>query len=450
MQTSETVVGGQTLPSPSPVPPQMTHDDVSAAPVDTNNVSSDARVAQLERDVERLQSLLFTTERKLDASRQEVDALRATADSSSLRFDNQTRIIESLRREIDNAASRAADADTRIAQLEAELVRLRADSAEWEREAVRRGDEADQAQQKMAEETVRRTTLERVVMGLRRRVALAEEAASKSQSLKDAVAARRAAESALVDARTEAERMRARLASVDALRERAETAERAERSLRQRFTALEREIEGREGVIRQTRAERQKLTQMMTLYERELAQKEASIAALRRSAPRGRRPATNNMTQGHAGMSSRGGSATDLRVEDDNMSSHSEDSGLSNGRDGHRNAQVKRHGGHDEEDNEEEGDENSGEWNGLNGADGQLRSFGDGHTKARERRRVEASPLLREVEEAHAQLQAAFEDRHVDASPGGADDGDELGDGIDLVERVRKLEATFGALANHH
>lgn len=111
---------------------------------------------------------------------------------------------------MDNAGLRAADVDKHIAQLGAELVLMRADGAEWELEVVRRGDEVDQAQQKMAEGTVRLTTHERVVMGLRCRVALTEGAASKSKSLKGAVAASGVAEAALVDARTE--RMRARLA----------------------------------------------------------------------------------------------------------------------------------------------------------------------------------------------------------------------------------------------
>ena len=65
--------------------------------------------------------------------------------------------------------------------------------------------------------------------------------------------AKRAAESALVDARTEAEQMRARLVSVDTVRERAEVAERSERSLRQRVKALENEIDGRDGLIQQMR-----------------------------------------------------------------------------------------------------------------------------------------------------------------------------------------------------
>lgn len=49
----------------------------------------------IERDFERLQSLLFVTERRLDAFRQEVDVFWATVDSSLLRFDNQARVVES-------------------------------------------------------------------------------------------------------------------------------------------------------------------------------------------------------------------------------------------------------------------------------------------------------------------------------------------------------------------
>lgn len=53
---------------------------------------------------------------------------------------------------------------------------------------------------------------------------------------------------------------------------------------------------------------------------------------------------------------------------------------------------------------------------------------------------AEASPLLREVEEAHAQLQAAFKDSAAKAANGD----------IDLMERVRRLEASFNAVAQSH
>lgn len=59
----------------------------------------------------------------------------------------------------------------------------------------------------------------------------------------------------------------------------------------------------------------------------------------------------------------------------------------------------------------------------------------------RRRRILEASPLLREVEEAHAQLQAAFNET--------AGDQGQLDDDVDLVERVKRLEASFGALTTH-
>lgn len=58
--------------------------------------------------------------------------------------------------------------------------------------------------------------------------------------------------------------------------------------------------------------------------------------------------------------------------------------------------------------------------------------------EARRQKVLDASPLLREVEEAHAQLQAAFEETAESES---------LADvNVDLVERVKRLEATFGEL----
>lgn len=51
---------------------------------------------------------------------------------------------------------------------------------------------------------------------------------------------------------------------------------------------------------------------------------------------------------------------------------------------------------------------------------------------------VEASPLLRSVEEAYAQLQSAFSD----AAPGANVD-----DNTELMKRVREVEAVFDALS---
>lgn len=238
---------------------------------------------KLERDMERLQNMLFATERQLEAARREADALRMAGEAATTRYERQTRTLEAIRAEIDKTAARAIEAEERASRAEAEVVRLRVDGAEADRETARCTKQVEDAERRAAEELARRNALERVAMGLRRRVALAEDAASKTRGLHDAVAARRAAESALVDARTEAERWRARCVSVDALRERADAAERAERSLRERVNVLEREVESRDALLRQTRAERQKLSQMMGYYERELARKDTKISALRRS-----------------------------------------------------------------------------------------------------------------------------------------------------------------------
>lgn len=96
--------------------------------------------------------------------------------------------------------------------------------------------------------------------------------------------------------------------------------------------------------------------------------------------------------------------------------------------------------------NEGEGDENSGQWGGLNVADEQLRTLDADHIKAGERRRVESSPLLRvELRKGYATA-GSVRRPTIDGGSGGGGDAAELGDGIGLIERVRKLEGTFGAL----
>lgn len=248
------------------------------SPEDNNNGQ-----IQLERDVEQLQNELLAMERQLEAVRREADMLRSTESVANARHERQTRALETVRRQVDKSAERAVEAEDRASRAEAEVARLRAEATEVNREMERREQEAEAAERRAIDETARRTALERVVMGLRRRVALAEDAAAKTQDLHEALAARHSAESALVDARTEAERWRARCASVDALRERADAAERSERALRERVSALESEVNSRDTLLRQTRAERQKLAQMMTYYERDLARKDTKISALKRS-----------------------------------------------------------------------------------------------------------------------------------------------------------------------
>ena len=92
-------------------------------------------------------------------------------------------------------------------------------------------------------------------------------------------------------------------------------------------------------------------------------------------------------------------------------------------------------------------DENSSGWTDFDDRNDQIGDLVENNINNRDQRRVEASPLLREVEEAHAQLQAAFTDRQGDSGTRESNE-EEFGDNVDLAERVKRLEATFGAFTN--
>lgn len=236
----------------------------------------------LQQEVDRLKNILFATERKLEARTEECTDLRTTINRLSVRHERDARQMESLRCEV-VAAREATDVERERAERSlADTARLRTELVDVERELTRQIAETDGACRKLAVQQQKTAALERVVMGLRRRVAVADSNIDAAKRAENAIAARHAAESALVEARTQVERLRARTAAVDALRDRAISAERAERELRDKVSVLEREIDSKDAVVRQSLAERRKLNEFMARYEKQLEEKEGKMIKLQR------------------------------------------------------------------------------------------------------------------------------------------------------------------------
>lgn len=245
--------------------------------------SSPSRSAEeLQREVDRLQNMLFATERKLEARVAECTDLRATVGRHNSRHERDMRQLEMLRREV-RAARETGDIEhERAERAVAEAARLRTELVDVEQELARQMSESEELRRAALGQKQKIAGLERVMMGLRRRVAMADGHVDAAKRAESAIAARHAAESALVEARAQLERFRARAVAVDSLRERAAAAEHNERELRDKISLVEREIESKDAVVRQGLAERRKLNEFMIRYEKQLEEKEATISGLRR------------------------------------------------------------------------------------------------------------------------------------------------------------------------
>lgn len=217
-------------------------------------------------------------ERELRAALETARAETAAAVRGAERSGRQLAVV---RAECDRLAREAEERRAREAGTMSELVRLRGEVCELENELKGLRQAVTAAEGGAREEKRLRGALERVCMGLRRRVAVAEEEAKKGADVDAAVCAKEAAEATLAAAKADVEDMRVRAAAASALKERADAAERAERSLRERVSALEREVDAREVLVRQGAAERNKLKAFMTKYELELDDKEKKLARLR-------------------------------------------------------------------------------------------------------------------------------------------------------------------------
>lgn len=266
-------------------PPQQPAFGATAPPLLETGVldlDSNPSAVELEREVERLRNILFATERRLEALQNEASTLRATNRSLATSNERTNRSLEALRREFDANRNALDDNQRRVHAADAEVARLRADGIELDRETKRARESADEAARNAAEERARAAALERVMMGLRRRVAVAEERGVSADRLHDAVVAREKSEAALVDARAEAERQRARAVGIDVVKERALVAERAERSLREKVVVLRRDVDSRDELLKQAAAERAKFREFMATYEKTIIEKDAKLSKLRR------------------------------------------------------------------------------------------------------------------------------------------------------------------------
>eukprot|EP00737_Agarophyton_chilense_P001456 gb/GEZJ01001635.1/.p2 GENE.gb/GEZJ01001635.1/~~gb/GEZJ01001635.1/.p2 ORF type:complete len:465 (-),score=91.60 gb/GEZJ01001635.1/:433-1827(-) len=362
--------------------------------------------------ISRLSTLLEASEARVEAAQHEAKRLRRDNDALRQSVDRSARLLEGMRADYDRVIDERNKKTSKEEEALADAVRLRSELVELERQMQQLSQRATRTEKALAEEKQKSHALERVCMGLRRRVAIAEEKAQDATRLQEAFLARDTAESRLAETRAEAERLRAKCGATDVLRERADAAERSERSLRDRLLALEKEVESREALLRQGLLERRRLKEYITGYERQLEEKDLKIARLRRTAKRSRHVERMPMSDDN----------TSLQTNTNSISVDKVDSPFDEFDDHHVEETWPRE---DPEDT--------------------ITSLDSNRPSVTEHGNVnitEASPLLREVEEAHAQLQAVFQDSSGEKGKHPS---------IDLEERVRRLEASLNAISqNRH
>lgn len=282
-------------PMPSRAPestqqPSVERDASFVSPPRDNSPNQTQTVTALpveeSQHIARLSTLLEAADARTEAAQHELKRLRRENETLRQTADRSARLLGALRAEYDILVEESQHKTSKEEQAIADAARLRAELVEVERQLQQVSQRATQTDRALAEEKQKSRALERVCMGLRRRVAVAEDKAQDATRLQEAIVARDTAESRLAEIRAEAERLRARCGATDVLRERAEAAERAERSLRDRLIALEKEVESREALLRQGLLERRRLKDYLTKCERQLEQKDYKIAKLRRSAKR--------------------------------------------------------------------------------------------------------------------------------------------------------------------
>lgn len=224
---------------------------------------------------EHRQAALEAAETRADYAETEVIRLRAENDVLRAASDKSARLLEDLRQELARLRRDVAPA--------ADAVRLRVRLAEREKELSEVSDRTRAAEREAAEEGRRRSALERVCIGLRSKAALAEERLKDVGKLQNAELAREEAETRLAELRAEVERLRVKVGAVEVFKERAEASEKCEHGLRDKITAMDRELEQREALVQQGLVERRRLKEFLTRYEREVGEKDRKIMKLRRA-----------------------------------------------------------------------------------------------------------------------------------------------------------------------
>ena len=212
-----------------------------------------------------------------------VSSLRSQVESLQSALDRTSRLLTSSRTQSDKFRQKLAEESGRANAAFADVARLRTQIVDVEHEMRNLNQRVDVAERGFVEEQKKSAALERVCISLRRRAAIAETHAEDAKKMREAVVAREIAETSLAECRAEAEKWGIKSTATDVLRERAEAAERSERTLREKVDTLERELESRESLLRQNIVERRKLKEYMTKYERELEEKERRIVKLKRT-----------------------------------------------------------------------------------------------------------------------------------------------------------------------
>jgi len=327
---------------------------------------------------------------RLAASEEREKILRAEVRQLRMERDLQTRAAARAQAALSNGRSLEAEELSRIRseneRLRGDLARLRSDGIALQRalESARRRAITADSDRNTCEKN--RVALERVCINLRARVATSEKEALRANQVDEAIAARDRARSALGDAKAAAEENLVRATKAEMERDESMT----------RMQKMEGKIERLENARSKTSRELSRAKKL--LHDNEEKIKRLSNALVTSSSStsthtdsRRSRRSRSNTHSSKSSKSSRARSNTSFLLEDDSR------------RDGHRNGH--RNGSHSRDRDGDIGNISHGDDVG-----------GSESSSIRADDITEASPLLRAVERAHRQLQAAFEesDQHAD------------------------------------
>lgn len=247
-------------PAPGPAPSRSeAPGGADGAPLRGHETLREAALAEegarLRDEIEQLRAEVQTHARAAARAAKVVDALRVARDGGQGQSNVHVRD--------------AGDVD----RIEKEAV---AAAVEKERKRARAANEAAKASRRQC------AALERVCVGLRSRLAVAEERATRGLLLDQETRGKKMVEAELERVKAERERCEARAIAAEAAADDTEDQNRAQREAEARAAILEEELRSRDRLLREMDADRARLSSYLLRYEDQFQQKETEILELTR------------------------------------------------------------------------------------------------------------------------------------------------------------------------
>lgn len=374
-----------------------------------------------QESVERAASMSAVTEEQENVDPSPIRDLRARLVSSEERERTLRGTIRALRAERDAQTRAAARANAKLQSLKSEVpdigenermkieierlrgdvARLRSDGISLQRALERSRSKCTDSLREIADLTKAKSAIERVCMKLRSRVAIAEKEARRASQIDDAIAARDRARAELVVVKAECDEQTAR--AEDAELKRDEALRRASEAEKNAEIARNKVISDDDAIVELRRVKRDLKNAMKTIEEQD-----DRIDILREHIRNYSSSSTSrSKTTSTSSSSRRSRTANSKRNRARSSLSILEDDSLFEARVRIRAIDEESNGSEGSilsksKDNDEEDDEDSRRNKRSDAGGSSVHRRGGGLPQA--------SPLLRAVERAHAELQAKFQE----------------------------------------